>query len=249
MSALCYFQIAMGGPRLSLGRLPRLTYVLRGVRRAQVARSPRQRLPITPALLSALREVWSPDSCRYTSVMLWAASCLAFFAFLRSGEFTCSSMASFSLAPGDIRVDSHADPQVLEVHLRVSKTDPFGKGSSIFMGRTHADVCPVTAMLGYLALRPSVPGPLFIYEDGSPLSRTRFVRAVRLALQKIGVDASLYGGHSFRIGAATTAAHLGLGDALIQALGRWKSDAYMSYIPASPDYLASASVSLVHSPQ
>ena len=205
LSALWYFQIAEGGTHASLQNFPQLGYVCRGVRRALASRLPRQRLPITPMLLSALRRVWDPDSCNFNSVMLWAASCLAFFAFLRPGEFTCPSLAAFSplmLSPDDVRLDSRTNPQVLEIHLKASKTDQFGKGSSIFVGKTHTDVCPVTALLAFLVLRPRVPGPLFVFKDGSSLSRSRFVQAVRSALLEAGVDPSLYGGHSFRIGGA-----------------------------------------------
>ena len=49
-------------------------------------------------------------------------------------------------------------------------------------------------------------------------------------LQEVGVDSSKYSGHSFRIGAATTAAKLGVSDSLIMILGRWRSSAFVRYI-------------------
>lgn len=39
-----------------------------------------------------------------------------------------------------------------------------------------------------------------------------------------------YARHSFRIGAATTAAAQGVSDAIIQLLSRWHSDSYLRYI-------------------
>ena len=52
----------------------------------------------------------------------------------------------------------------------------------------------------------------------------------REALTAIGLDPAQYVGHSFRIGAATTGAAAGIEDSTIQALGRWSSSAFLSYI-------------------
>ena len=56
---------------------------------------PRVRLPITPTVLSKLLQVWSVqaryDNAIYRAQLLWAAACVAFFGFLRSGELTPSS--------------------------------------------------------------------------------------------------------------------------------------------------------------
>ena len=51
-----------------------------------------------------------------------------------------------------------------------------------------------------------------------------------MLLTTVGLKAELYAGHSFRIGAATAAAVVGLPDWLIQAMGRWSSDCYKRYI-------------------
>ena len=51
--------------------------------------------------------------------------------------------------------------------------------------------------------------------------------AVRDALGRAGVECCQYCGHSFRIGAATTAAARGIEDSLIKTLGKWKSLAYL----------------------
>ena len=120
------------------------------------------------------------------------------------------------LSPTDIQVDSHVNPQCLAVHLRQSRTDPFGAGVTLYLGRTGDVLCPVSSVLAYLAIRQATPGPLFIFRDGIPLSRTHFVAAVWQVLQAAGVDTSSYTGHSFRIGAATTAAGIGLSDSSLK---------------------------------
>ena len=76
------------------------------------------------------------------------------------------------------------------------------------MGRTNDDLCPVTALLSYLSHHGNVPGPLFHWDNHTPLLKQKFVEHVRRALLAANVPAHLYTGHSFRIGAATTAARL-----------------------------------------
>lgn len=161
---------------------------------------------------------------------------------MRAGEFTCeSSVSDSTLLVSDISVDSRDDPQVLFVHLRYSKTDPFGVGVRLHLGRTgDATLCPVASVLGYLAIRPGTQGPLFVFQDGRPLSRALLVKHVREVLSQVGMDIAGYSGHSFRIGAASTAASAGISDSLIQTLGRWKS-AVTTYIRTPPQDLIAVS--------
>ena len=198
--------------------------------------------------LWSLHRRWSPSPVSYRSRLLWAACCLGLFAFLRTGEFTCPSSAAYNssmLSWGDIQVDSHDHPSYLRIVLRHSKTDLFGAGVSLFVGATGDTLCPVAAVLSYLSVRPSGPGPLFMYQDGRPLSWVDLVAAVRQALAADGLDVSRFNGHSFRIGAATIAAQVGVPDSVIQSLGRWKSSAFMTYVRTSPQQLTAISRRLV----
>ena len=65
--------------------------------------------------------------------------------------------------------------------------------------------------------------------------------AVRNGLHKAGIDESKYCGHSFRIGAATTAAKKGIEDSIIKTLGRWESLAYLQYVKIPRSQLAGVS--------
>ena len=146
--------------------------------------------------------------------MLWAAVCTCFFGFLRSGEVVVPTDGGYDpsihLLFGDIRLDNARDPQFLEVMIKASKTDPFRQGVKVYLGRTDADICPVAAVLGYMAQRGTDSGPFFRYTTDRVLTRERFVRDVRSALQAAGIQPQGYSGHSFRIGAATTAARCDL---------------------------------------
>ena len=115
----------------------------------------------------------------------------------------------------------------------------------LFWGRSKQEICPVAALLSYMALRGNAQGPLFLYDDGTSLSRNRLVREVQRATTEAGRDCTGFTGHSFRIGAATTAKARGLDDSTIKALGRWKSTAFESYIRIPGSSLAEFSQSLV----
>ena len=84
-------------------------------------------------------------------------------------------------------------------------------------------------------------GPFFRFASGTPLSRELLVKHVRAALQPHDIDVSRYSGHSFRIGAATAAAAVGVEDSMIKTLGRWQSSAYQAYVRIPRDRLAAVS--------
>jgi len=96
--------------------------------------------------------------------------------------------------------------------------------------------------LGCLSsLKGDAPGPFFQLSNGEPLTRELLAKHLRGVLQKVGVDASKFAGHSFRIGAATTASAMGVEDSLIKTLGLWKSSAYLLYVHIPQEKLASMS--------
>ena len=98
----------------------------------------------------------------------------------------------------------------------------------IHLGWSDQKLCPVVAMLAYLLKRKEGPGPLFRFEDGRPLTRQRL--EVKRALEEAGASSTGISGHSFRIGAATTAAEQGIEDSTIKDLGRWRSNVFQRYI-------------------
>ena len=199
--------------------MPRLDYVMQGVKRAELESGGggRERLPITPHILRQLLGVWAPTGHLQDTKLIQAVSTLCFFAFMRAGELSTPTSTSYDgdvhLCVQDISVDDTHFPTVMQVQIKQSKTDPFCKG---VIGRTGIKLCPVAAVLDFIVARGSSPGPLFTFQDGSYLTRAKFVDLVREALQRVGVDQRRYCGHSFRIGAATTAAQKGLEDCIIK---------------------------------
>ena len=146
------------------------------------------------------------------------------------------------LSWGDVAVDDHAEPSVVQFHLKQSKCDQFGRGADVILGTTDDPICPVKAILAYLPRRDNRSGPYFLVHDSSP---AWFVRRLRSILESVGLPQLAYAGHSFRIGAATTAALAGLEDSLIQGMGRWNSSAFLVYIRTPKEQLAAVAKQLV----
>ena len=245
LSAVHHLQVSCGEGDPNLGGMPQLALTLRGVKREQCGQPKRTRLPITPAILLSMRRIWEQDGSNWDHIMLWAACCLGFFGFLRSGELVAPAEGEFDqgqhLSFGDITVDNRANPSMLWVRIKQSKTDPFRQGVTIALGKTDAQLCPVAALMAYMALRGPGQGPLFRYKDGRPLTRQRLVEDIREALSKCGLNPKEYAGHSFRIGAATTAAACGVPADTIKTLGRWRSQAYQLYVRLPTSQLAGIS--------
>ena len=231
---------------------PLLRLLLQGIKRT-IGLSSRRRLPITMSVMRQLKGALA-DNLQIASqdkLMLWSAFTLAFFGFLRSSEFTSPSPTHFNplvhLACSDISFTSDGS---LVLQLKASKTDPFRMGCSITLAPSGRSACAFRAMHHYLAHWP--PGnstPLYIFSTGQFLTRDKVTAILHLQLQHLGFATESYASHSFRIGAATTAAEAGLPPWLIQTLGRWSSNCYTQYIrtPASILHTVPAQLAATHS--
>ena len=256
LAGIRHTQITLGLPEpRQFSSLPRLRLVQSGIQRSYSQHSPAPsliRLPIIPAILRQIHQQWARRASEYDIVMLWAAAVVCFFGFFRSGEITVPSVSAYDesvhLSWGDIAIDNPQSPTIMiRVKLKKSKTDQLGKGADIMIGRTDCVLCPVTAVLSYMMLRGSSQGPFFRCNDGQPLTKAKFIHHVREALQTARLPYSSFAGHSFRIGAATTAARVGVEDSTIRMLGRWSSGAFLSYIRLLHNHIAHFSRSLANS--
>ena len=77
-----------------------------------------------------------------------------------------------------------------------------------------------------------------------PIAKAYFITELRKVITGLGLPQDQFAGHSFRIGAATTAALAGLEDSSIQILGRWHSAAFLRYIRTPAENLAAFSTVL-----
>ena len=210
-----------------------LKLILRGIKKARTP-SPIQRLPITAAIVDRLFYFLNGKMFdQYTDALMRAAIAVAYFGFLRCGEFTTINNIfdpQTNICLGDVTM--HINEACLV--LKASKTDPFRLGVSVSYFKVNCSFCPIEALRNFLGLRirfaNSPYTPLFLFENYSHLTRLTFLDLLHRTCKIAGLNSNQFKGHSFRIGAATSAASKGIQDHMIQCLGRWRSDAYKTYV-------------------
>ncbi|KAM8924600.1 uncharacterized protein RCH25_009300 [Pelodytes ibericus] len=84
-----------------------------------------------------------------------------------------------------------------------------GKGTWVTLREVPGStVCPVSCFDQFCSVQPVGSLSLLVHADSSSLSRFQFIQVFRLAVEALGLPGSEFGGHSFRIGAASEAARL-----------------------------------------
>ena len=201
-----------------------LKKVIKGIQRCHGVETVKPRLPITMPILRKLVSVCATSSSvpAHDRQLYRAALLLDFYGFMRCAELTSLTMNCLKFKSGN-----------LQVLLKRSKTDQCGRGVYLDIGPAAPPICPVQAMIAYLAVSHNgePEDPLFMLSTGKPRTRSTLTETVRRLLHAANIpQAELYSGHSFRIGAATTDAMAGIPDSLIRAAGRWRSDVCLRYM-------------------
>ncbi|KAL0152549.1 hypothetical protein M9458_052272, partial [Cirrhinus mrigala] len=204
--------------------------LIKGIQKTQPNR-PDPRQPIT---LKILTKCISTLRKGYHSIRtLDAMFILAFFGFLRCSELAITSGFNPAIHPtiSDLAV---LDGETISYFIKQSKTDQTKKGHFIYIFNLQSPIQLFQTLLAFLQLRKSqskLPSdPLFTDNFNRPATRFWFQKHLKSVLLLSGTPADNFSSHSFRIGAATTAAQKGLSQQQIQALGRWSSEAFKSYI-------------------
>lgn len=195
-----------------------------------------QRTPITLPILTRILEAL-PHICasRFEELLFRAAMLCAFFGFMRVGEFTADSKTALQesvLLLSDVTFDDVGDSGAsLLISFRTCKTNHSGTPLVIKLVRAYDSfLCPVTTLRKFIEVRPVGCEALFCHFNCEPLTRYQFNAVLQKALGFCGLGDLHIRAHSFRIGAATLAHDMGVPLSEIQRMGRWRSDAALSYI-------------------
>ena len=224
LSAVRFLHVSNGYPN-PLPDCERLKLVVRALKRISGPR--REPAPVTLTILRAVCR--GINFSEYNDVLLWAMICVGFFGFLRVSEFTTEG--AFDPLHDLCREDLSfaADFSLAFLQLKSSKTDPFRLGVRIVMGASTDCVCPILALSLYLNRRSNSCGALFRFANGRAVSRGWFCSNLQRVIRNTGIGGD-FTSHSLRIGAASAASAAGLHPNVIQAMGRWSSEAFKIYV-------------------
>ncbi|XP_056388326.1 uncharacterized protein LOC130283157 [Hyla sarda] len=163
------------------------------------------------------------------SLLIKTAIYIAFYGFLRPGEFLCTS-STFTYVRKD-QVSWHDTYFILTLYS--SKTLALGQTIDVMYFPTDNAWCPVTVIQEWLIVSSNeMPdkGDLFSISS-APLTSSMFIKRVRILLVNLGVNPQSISGHSCRIGATSAASKNNISVHIIKRLGWWKFACYSRYIP------------------
>ena len=228
ISALSFVQNLVGGIEFSQNFL--VVKALAGV--AKTRPSKENRAPLSQSQLQALLvNAHLVVGLGYKQALFKAMFSLAFHAFLRVGEITTGSASKRSKNTLQL-TDVVLSKQPLAVTISFRDYKHKVPGSPSFLLKIIGDgsnTCVVGMLATYLHVRGYSQGPLFCTEDGKAVSRNYFCDVLRDILGICGGETRLKP-HSFRIGGATEAIRRGYSAEQVQAMGRWRSQAFRHYI-------------------
>ena len=174
----------------------------------------------------------------YLEAMYKAFFSVAYYGLMRIGELANSQHA---LKACDIHVADNKRKMLLvlyssKTHGNESPPQQIkitARDESITARDQNAYFCPFQLTRDFLSLRGDyrhIGENLFVFSDGTPVTATQVRSLLREILQAMGLDASLYDTHSFRIGRATNMMKHGYSFEQIKHTGRWRSNAVYKYI-------------------
>jgi hypothetical protein len=175
------------------------------------------------------------NSTLHDDLLFVAMLLTGFFGLLRLGEMTFPNDPSLQNWRKVTRRNTvKIQDGLYEFTLPGHKADRFFEGNRIIIPALRFNHRPLYHFTRYINSRDTihpVASPLWLTEAGSIPSRSFFINRLRLFFTR---DVA---GQSMRAGGATALAEHGISPAIIQAAGRWASEAFLVYIRKNPTLL------------
>jgi site-specific recombinase XerD len=194
---------------------------LRGIRRT-IGASPKRKAPLTADCVRTMAEA-TPDNM--TGLRDRALLLIGFAGAMRRSELVGLDVADVIQTKDGLRL-----------HIRASKTDQERQGATVAI-TPGSSTCPIAALKKWLIAAGIDQGPVFRQmlkggrvADGR-LSDRAVAEIVKNYAQRIGLDATLFSGHSLRAGFLTSAAQCGASIFKMMDISRHRSmDTVSGYV-------------------
>ena len=223
---VCAFFTLMGTP-LVPDSLPRMVLALDGFKRMSPATKRKPKSRVTMALLRQLKPHVKRRVRREAT--LWALMVTATQGLFRLGELVASPGSATAPRKEHLRF---CGSKAAALFLPDSKTDYLRKGVEVFLANIPGQLC-APPLLAELHQSSDAKSPLFCV-DGAAATKHDVLKFLQTLLSRAGVKTKgTLKGHSFRQGGAQSLFDAGVSIEDIKIFGRWKSDAFRSYIEMS----------------
>ena len=175
------------------------------------------------------------ESTTHDDLLFVAMVFTGFLGLLRLGELTFPNEVSLqNWRKVTRRSTVSIRDSYYEFLLPGHKADRYFEGNKIIIPAQRFNHRPLHHFSRYIQSRDNlhpVASPLWLTASGSIPTRSFFINRLRLFFKK---DTA---GQSMRAGGATALAEHGISPAIIQASGRWASEAFLVYIRKNPTLL------------
>ena len=162
---------------------------------------------------------------------------LSYYGFLRISEVTISDHV---IKAKDVYLATNKDK--LKIYLYSSKTHTQGMEpqkiwitSNLSEKSGHyarRNFCPLQLVEDFMNVREifDMTAQFFVFRDGSPVSPENARSVLKKCLSNLGLDPSMYGMHSFRVGRTSDLIKYNYSIEEVKRMGRWKSNTVYRYI-------------------
>jgi integrase len=222
----------------------KLKRTIKGAEKLVPPRAVRRAAPVTMEAVRRIAAIINPRT--FDDVVFMAIATLATAGLFRLGELVAKKVKGPAVL---LWCNVAVKGSEVEVLLPKSKTDQLGRDGPVVVAANGTVACP-RRWLKAMRKLPGYPkaGPVFVNEKGKLVTREWVIRRLNQFMERVGLYANRYSGHSFRRGGATSLAASGVPDRIISQLGRWRSATYQIYTVATKDQLAQAQMQMALSP-
>ena len=213
-----------------------LKLLLRGITNSKNPRTVTRRAMTVDLLRNFKEKLISSTLSLKKKRLVWLASTLLFNGCLRGAEVFCPTESTFSLSETLLSADVVLSKtfingkfyRILSVTLKNTKESKGPSSCVIELFEINQFYCPVSAYIKFVkevgSTDPNLP---LLQLDNKGLTTNAFNKILKDVL---GQDADNLSSHSFRAGLVTSLVRAGASDEMIQATGRWSSQAFQCYM-------------------